>query len=129
MLLKETPSSSRYLLSLMSLDNTYRLAVHGLAVQLRCDLPAVAEPLEHYTETFKVPAFPQGFSAVTGAIRCYEQREVLKCLSPTARRGAGTPDFLELYEEQERFWVIDERWGLCEINLLKSTWRSWLLPT
>jgi len=113
----------------MSSDNIYRLAVHGLAVQLRCDVPAVTEALDHYIEPFIVPAFPQGFGAVSGAIRAYDQREVLKCLSPTARRLAATPDFLELYQEQERYWVIDERWGLCEINLLKGSWRSWLLPT
>jgi hypothetical protein len=33
-----------------------------------------------------------------------------------------------LYQEAERFWMVDDRWGLCEVNVLKGTWRSWVLP-
>jgi hypothetical protein len=40
---------------------------------------------------------------------------------------AASP-ILELYEEGERFWLIDDRWGLSEINLLKGQWQSWILP-
>jgi hypothetical protein len=40
----------------------------------------------------------------------------------------GMSDLTELYEEGERFWVVDERWGMAEINFLKGQWRSWLLP-
>jgi hypothetical protein len=41
----------------------------------------------------------------------------------------ATPgQLLELYQEGERFWLVDDRWGLCEINVMKGTWRSWVLP-
>jgi hypothetical protein len=33
-----------------------------------------------------------------------------------------------VYEEGERYWLVDERWGLAEVNLLKGQWRSWVLP-
>src|SRR5262249_54224378 len=35
---------------------------------------------------------------------------------------------MELYEEGERFWLIDDRWGLTEMNLLKGQFHSWILP-
>ena len=35
---------------------------------------------------------------------------------------------LELYEEGERFWLVDERWGMAELDLAAGVWRSWLLP-
>src|SRR5690606_17185576 len=37
---------------------------------------------------------------------------------------------LECYREPrsgERVWLVDERWGICEMNLLRRTWRSWVL--
>ncbi|HEX8524232.1 MAG TPA: hypothetical protein VF669_18400, partial [Tepidisphaeraceae bacterium] len=107
--------------------NSYRLAVHGLAVELACEVAGLRPALDHYLGEFAVPDWPDGFARVRGTIRDFDQREVMKCLSPTARRIEG-PDFLELYEENERFWAIDERWGMCEINLIKGMWRSWILP-
>jgi hypothetical protein len=33
-----------------------------------------------------------------------------------------------VYEDGERFWLVDDRWGIAEINLLRAAWRSWVLP-
>ena len=33
-----------------------------------------------------------------------------------------------MYKRQELYWLIDDRWGLCEINLLRGQWRTWVLP-
>lgn len=109
------------------LASGYRLAVHGLAVEIKCEIDGLRPALDHDLGEFAVPDWPDGFVPVTGSIRPFERTEVLKCLSASARRIDG-PDFLELYEEQERFWAIDERWGMTEINLLKGSWRSWILP-
>src|SRR5437763_8834675 len=35
---------------------------------------------------------------------------------------------MELFEDQERFWLVDDRWGIAEVCLLKGQWRSWVLP-
>jgi hypothetical protein len=108
-------------------DTSYRLAIHGLAIELSCDVAGLRPALDHAFGEFSVPGFPQGFTPITGSIRNFDQAEVLKCLSPTARRIRQN-DCLELYEENERFWIVDETWGMCEINLLKSSWRTWILP-
>jgi hypothetical protein len=105
----------------------YRFAIHGLAVELSCEVAGLHPALDHYFSEFSVPGFPQGFTSITGSIRNFDQAEVVKCLSPTAKRIQQN-DCLELYEENERFWIIDESWGMSEINLLKSSWRTWILP-
>jgi hypothetical protein len=73
-----------------------------------------------------------GTLPVTGQLRRYDQREVMRHLSPNAVRlssaGRDTTDLTELYQEGERFWLVDDRWGMAEMNLLKGSWRSWLLP-
>jgi hypothetical protein len=33
-----------------------------------------------------------------------------------------------MFEDGERFWLVDDRWGMAEINFLKGQWRSWVLP-
>jgi hypothetical protein len=35
--------------------------------------------------------------------------------------------WLELYQDGEQFWLIDERWGMAQINTLRGQWRSWIL--
>ena len=53
---------------------------------------------------------------------------MLRHLSPTAKPVAAMGSTMELYEEGERFWLIDDRWGLTEMNLLKGQFQSWILP-
>lgn len=77
---------------------------------------------------FEVDALPDGFTCTSGTIRPYDAAEVMRHLSPSAVPVATPGQLLELYQEGERFWLVDDRWGLCEINVLKNTWRSWILP-
>jgi hypothetical protein len=68
---------------------------------------------------------------VRGAVVPFDESEVLRQLSPDAVRVDEPDLLLELYRDPrggERVWLIDERWGVCEINLLKRTWKSWVLP-
>jgi hypothetical protein len=63
----------------------------------------------------------------SGTIRPFEEGEVLRHLSSRARRLISGDPSLELYQDCERFWLVDERWGIAEINLMKAQWRSWVL--
>jgi hypothetical protein len=105
-----------------------RFSLHGASVELICEVPALFGQIEHLLGGFRVMGFPQGLAPVSGFVRKYSEAEVLKRLSPTARRVSGAGELLELYEDGERFWVVDDRWGIAEINLLKAQWRSWVLP-
>jgi hypothetical protein len=106
----------------------HQLAVHGLAVELACDVPALNIPIHKALGEFAVAEFPDGFTPAVGILREYEESVVLRHLSPTAKPVAAMGSTMELYEEGERFWLIDDRWGLTEMNLLKGQFQSWILP-
>ncbi len=109
-------------------DNYLNYAVHGLLLQLSCEIPFLQEQLRQMLWPFEVDALPIGFTATAGQIKPYHQSEVLRYLSPSAVPVATASQMIELYQEGERFWMVDDRWGLAEINVMKGTWRSWVLP-
>src|SRR4051812_13592284 len=105
-----------------------KYSLHGCSLEVMCDVPALFPQIDHVLGEFAVPAFPEGFFPAAGFVRRYCEKDVLRRLSPTARRVPGTGELLELYEDGERFWLVDDRWGIAEVNLLKAQWRSWVLP-
>jgi hypothetical protein len=105
----------------------HQLAIHGLAVNLPCDCPQLNIPIHHALGQFAATEFPEGFTPSVGWVRQYEESVVLRHLSPTAKPVPATGT-MELYEQDERFWLIDDRWGLTEMNLLKGQFQSWILP-
>ena len=106
-----------------------RFAVHGLAIELDCAVDGLVREVDRLFEDFEVAAWPEGFVPVSGSIRPYDVDAVTKALSPAARPVpcAGN-QLVELYEDGERFWLVDDRWGLAEVNLLRGTFRAWVLP-
>lgn len=110
-------------------DNLQRFTVHGTSVSIASMTRILDPEIDHLLGESRVNAWSEGSVPVSGTLWPYEQSHVLKYMSPTARRmlnqnGGGE---LELYEDGERFWLVDDRWGITEINLLKGQWRSWLL--
>jgi hypothetical protein len=101
-------------------------------VELNGELDVLGSAIDHWIGQFE-GAGPLG-NQVCGTVRSYDGAEVARHLSPTATR-LTTPrgeraigPTMELYHEGERFWLVDDRWGIAEINLFKSSWRSWILP-
>jgi hypothetical protein len=107
-----------------------KYAVHGLAVEVDCAVPTVSAEVERMLGAFGVAGWPDGFSPVGGTVRAYDTAQVVRHVSPAARPlpAQRSLDLAELYEDGERFWLVDERWGMVEVNFLKGTWRSWVLP-
>jgi hypothetical protein len=99
-----------------------------LAVELTCGIDALQPEVGRWCEPFEVPEWPSGFAPISGSIRPYDAAEVARLLPASAVPVSRSGDLLELYHEGERFWLIDERWGLTEINIFKMQWRSWILP-
>lgn len=104
------------------------MSVHGVAVAIRNHVAALEAALRRAVGEFEVVAFPAGFTAIEGILRHYDKQEVLKHLSSAATPITGLREGLELYQENERFWLIDDRWGLVELNMLKGLWKGWILP-
>jgi hypothetical protein len=105
-----------------------RHALHGLAVELRSGVSSLQPEIAHLLGPSGVTDWPQGFSPVSGNIQAYDAADIQRRLSTHAVPFAASRDLLELYQENERFWLIDERWGIAELNILKGQWKSWVLP-
>ena len=107
-----------------------RFAVHGPAVEIDSAVPAVSAEIDRVLGPFAVAGWPDGFTSVSGTVRAYDTAQVVRHVSPAARPlpAQRSLDLAELYEEGERFWLVDERWGMVEVNFLKGSWRSWVLP-
>lgn len=72
---------------------------------------------------------PASRPAIEGTVVSFEESDVLRHVEKDAQRLEEADPLLELYRSRdgERFWLVDERWGLCEINFLRRSWRSWIL--
>jgi hypothetical protein len=106
-----------------------KFALHGPAIEIACEVPEMAEQVRRLFEPFAVQRWPEGFMPTVGIVRPYTQSEVLRHLSPSARPVAGVPaDVMEVYEDGDRFWLVDDRWGMAEINLIRGQFRSWIVP-
>ena len=108
----------------------WTIAVHGHGVALLIDPPAVAQAASGLLAPLVEPQLP-GQPDVYGTVLAYEESDVMRHISSDAVRLEHVDPLLELYRDSEggeKFWLVDERWGLCEINLLKRTWRSWIVP-
>ena len=103
------------------------LDLHGHGVELTVHVPAVARAAAAILGPLVDPFLPE--AEVRGSVLPFTDR-VVRQLSGDAVRIDEPDLLLELYREPrgERLWVIDERWGICEINLLRRSWKSWVLP-
>ena len=107
---------------------THRYAVHGLALDIACDIPAVRAEIDNLFRPFRVNTWPDGFNPVHGTIQTYDPATVSRHISSKATRFPSATGSIELYQDGERFWLVDDEWGMAEIDLLKGRWRVWLLP-
>lgn len=105
-----------------------KFALYGPAVELECLVGELEGPIARMLGPFSVSEWPVGFGVTRGSIRPYDESEVIRRLPNAARalHHAGEPT--ELYAHGDTFWVIDDRWGMAELNVLRGQWRSWVLP-
>src|SRR5690606_38016225 len=101
--------------------------VHGHAVELRCSLPGLRQVIADLFGELADADWPAGVVPVNGLIGAYDAEIVARQISPQAECVNRFGDGAELWRDSERVWLIDESWGICEINLLKSSWKSWML--
>lgn len=105
-----------------------KYAVHGAAAEVENLVSWIEPHVRKFVGPFAVAGWPERFVPMHGTVRPYDAGEVMRHLSPAARALPATHDLAEVYQDGERLWVIDERWGMAEINFLKGQWRSWVLP-
>ena len=104
-----------------------KISLHGAAVQVSCGVERLAPQVEKLLRIFARPTMSADSSMASGIIRPFDEGDVLRHVSSKARRLATADSGLEIYQDGERFWMVDERWGMAEMNLLRAQWRSWVL--
>ena len=105
-----------------------KFALHGPAIEIACDVPAMADQVQRLLEPFAVNGWPEGFLPTVGTIRPYAQSEVVRHLSPSAKPFQTGCDLMEVYADGDRFWLVDDRWGMVEVNLVRGQFRAWVIP-
>ncbi len=111
----------------MSKNNRRQLVVHGHAVEIDCGLGEVRDLLGHWLGIFDAPIRPAGMKPARGGISAFEQADVLRGVSANAIACYHPEQPLDLYRDEEHYWLVDDRWGICRLNLLKRTWQSWVI--
>lgn len=99
-----------------------------MIVDLLCEVPVLNRPIDFTVGDFAIDDWPEGFSATTGLIRPYDAEVVARHLSPKAHPIGDSHELRDIYEEGPRYWLVDDRWGLVELNLVKNHFHAWVLP-
>ncbi len=105
-----------------------KISLHGAPIGVSCAVEQLIPQIDRILRPFISPHLPANSAMASGMIRPFDEAEVLRHLSTRARRLTMGDPSLELYQDCERFWLVDERWGIAEMNLMKAQWRSWVLP-
>jgi hypothetical protein len=107
--------------------------LHGHLVGLRVEHPLLRPTAAAILKRLAEPD-PPFKPAVSGQILPYDLDSVSRHLSngatPVLPGEAGYHPLSELYAtpERDRWWLVDERWGLCEVDLVRGTWRAFVVP-
>ena len=106
----------------------WNLAVHGAAVELVCAVEELEDALRWLTHPFDRADWHSTYGPARGEILPYDADVILPRLSASATRIQAADALTEIYRDGDRYWLVDERWGMAEMNLLTGRWQSWILP-
>ena len=109
-----------------SIGKTFSL--HGLPIEIDCASDALDPSIGRLLGCFAGSGFDDASAVTRGSIVPYVGSEVARRVPADATPLHGSGDLTELYVQEARAWMFDERWGMSEINLLKGQWKSWVLP-
>lgn len=107
---------------------TRKLLLHGLAIEITCESRSLDPTLGRLMGCYSVTDFEQEPTVTRGSILPYIGDEVARRLPSNVVPLHGPGDLTEIYVQDERAWVFDERWGMSEVNVLKGQWKSWIVP-
>ena len=114
---------------------TRLLDIYGSRVSIECEVPPMQLQADLMLGLFSEPASavavgdgPAPSRPCRGRILRFDRLSLLRRISAQAKRVGQTADFAEIYRDDERVWIVDERWGVSEIDVLRGQWTSWVLP-
>lgn len=105
-----------------------RFSIYGPVVALSNGCGELDECIQLFLGPFALKRNLPGGRETCGEIRRFEMGEVTRSLSAAGESERRCDSLVSIYSSGERHWILDDRWGVCEIDLLKHRWRSWVLP-
>ena len=122
--------------------STIVVQVAGSPVRIDCEDESLSRPLQAMLSgsTLSSDAGSGGASSSTtgspvlGKLSAFDGSSILRRLPTTAshagRVGRRTPTggIADVYRDAEQFWIVDDEWGMAEIDLVRARWSAWLLP-
>jgi hypothetical protein len=117
-----------HLETVLQLPIKYSLSLYGAAIQLANSCPALDEQIGFFLNPFLLKRQTAQSNEFHGQICPFDMAEVTHSLSRAGASERHSDDLVEIYSLAEKHWILDDRWGVCEIDLLKHRWRSWVLP-
>ncbi len=111
----------------MKVPIKYGFSIHGASVTVANSFPALDEQIQFFLKPFTSVSLPP-MTPTRGEIRPFDLAEITHSLAPAAASERQSDDLVDIYSLGEKNWVLDDRWGMCEIDLLKHRWQSWVLP-
>lgn len=110
-------------------ESRWKLAIHGPVVDLRSTVWALNESIDVLLGQFAVPGWPERFRSINAVVHPFEDSEVLPRLPQNATPIGRTSDSMDVYEDDDRYWIVDDRWGMCEIDISNNTFHSWVVAS
>jgi hypothetical protein len=104
--------------------------VGGHHVEIASHSPELADAAAEW-QVLAEEDFPPNSRPVRGEVMPYDADAASRAVSPHAQRVGLTEGLTEVWRDPAdagRHWLIDERWGLCEIDRCRGRWRVWVLP-
>ncbi|MGD0542110.1 MAG: hypothetical protein ABSB33_11375 [Tepidisphaeraceae bacterium] len=111
----------------MNVPIKHGFSIHGSPVSVANSLASLDATIQFFLSPFTSISQPQ-MTPTRGEIRPFDLAEVTHSLAPAAASVRQSDDLVDIYSLGERSWILDDRWGMCEIDLLKRRWQSWVLP-
>lgn len=105
-----------------------KLSIHGFPVELDCQVAGLNPTIGRLLGSFDAGELAADSPVTRGCVVPYVGAEVARRLPSSAIPLHAPGELTEIYGQDERAWVFDERWGMSEINVLKAQWKSWIVP-
>ena len=112
-----------------TVGNRRKFGFHGPAVEIDCNLPSLLPAIDALLAGLPDARMPATANPLRGTLGAYHHDDIVRHLGPSARHLGHTPQDMDLYGDGDRRWLIDERWGMCEIDVPRNQWQSWILPS
>lgn len=112
---------------MLKASNPFRANLFGHCVEIASREPAATSLIQAMLVD-RDPVASTTAPAIRGLIYPFDSALVARSVRRSSNRVPTRDPLQEIYADNERLWLIDERWGVTEVNLLKRLWRSWVRP-